>query len=165
MEKARVDHMLRRRKREETATAQALVGLKVHFISLVSHPANKRQFIIKALTADSRRGPQGFVVVQKSVRIIKASKRRRVVYGVVLAPDELDGEQDTISKAEIEKAAYGFMQTGRLRQIDAEHDGVANQGFVAESWLVRKDDPLFPDETVGSWVVGIKGGANPPTAH
>ncbi len=132
MEKTRVDHLLRRRRSEETAVAQALVGLKVHFISLVSNPANKRQFIIKALTAGSRRGPQGFVVVQKSVRIIKANKRRRVVYGVVLVPDELDGEKDTISVEEIEKAAYAFMQAGRNQQVDNDHDGEAGKGFVAD---------------------------------
>ena len=151
MNKARVNHLLRRRRREETAVAQALVGLKVQFISLVSNPANKRQFIIKAL-----KGQQGYVVVQKSVRIIKANRRRRMVYGVVLAPDELDGEKDTISVEEIEKAAYAFMQAGRNQQVDSDHDGEAGKGFVAESWSLRTGDPLFAEEPEGAWTVGIK---------
>ncbi len=75
---------------------QALVGLHVQFISLVPNPANKRPFIVKAL-----RGRVGMVVVQKSVRVVKANKKRQMLYGIVLAPDELDDEQHTISKEEI----------------------------------------------------------------
>jgi hypothetical protein len=28
--------------------------------------------------------------------------------------------------------------------------------YVAESWLTRADDPLFPNEPAGSWAVGIQ---------
>ena len=41
----------------------------------------------------------------------------------MLAPDEVDDEQDTISKEEIEKTAYAFMQAGRSQQVDSDHDG------------------------------------------
>lgn len=72
-----------------------------------------------------------------------------VVYGVVLALDELDDEKDTIDRAEIEKAAYAFMLAGRTQQIDADHDGEVKKGFVAESWIVRQGDPLFVEEPKG----------------
>ena len=136
---------------EEVMEAKALSGLKVHFISLVESPANKRQFLVKQAALDG-----GVEIVEKTVHIAKSDSKRRVAYGIVLAPDEVDDEQDTISKEEIEKAAYAFMLAGRSQQVDSDHDGEAGKGFVAESWLVRSGDPLFAEESEGAWTVGIK---------
>ena len=130
---------------------QALSGLKVHFISLVESPANKREFLVKQATLE-----EGVEVVEKTVRITKSDRKRRVAYGIVLAPDEIDDERDTISTEEIEKAAYAFIQAGRSQQVDSDHDGEGGKGFVAESWLVRSGDPLFAEEPEGAWAVGIK---------
>ncbi len=121
----------------EMMEAQALSGLKVHFISLVESPANKRQFLVKQAALED-----GVEIVEKTVRIAKSDSKQRVAYGIVLAPDEVDDEHDTISTEEIEKAAYAFMQAGRSQQVDSDHDGSAGKGFVAESWLVRVGDPL-----------------------
>ena len=131
--------------------AKALSELKVHFISLVESPANKRQFLVKQAGLEDE-----VEVVEKTVRIVKSDSKRRVAYGIVLAPDEVDDDHDTISKEEIEKAAYAFMQAGRSQQVDSDHDGEAGKGFVAESWLVREGDPLFAEEPEGAWAVGIK---------
>ena len=30
------------------------------------------------------------------------------------------------------------------------------RSFVAESWITKGSDPLFPDEPEGSWAVGIR---------
>lgn len=95
-------------------------------------------------------------IVEKTVRIVKSDSKRRVAYGIVLAPDEHDDEHDTISAEEIEKAAYSFMYAGRYQQVESDHDGEAGKGFVAESWLVRSGDPLFAEEPDGAWAVGIK---------
>lgn len=134
----------------QTIQVNALEGLKVHYISLVPSPANKRHFLIKAAQET------GCEVIEKEIRIVKADARRRVVYGVVLAPDEVDDERDTITTGEIEKAAYAFMLAGRTQQIDTDHSFEAGAGFVAESWLVRQGDPLFAEEPEGTWAVGIK---------
>ncbi len=80
--------------------AKALSELKVHFISLVESPANKRQFLVKQAGLEDE-----VEVVEKTVRIVKSDSKRRVAYGIVLAPDEVDDDHDTISKEEIEKAA------------------------------------------------------------
>ena len=88
----------------EVKEAQALSGLKVHFISLVESPVNKRKFLVKQAALED-----GVQIVEKTVRIVKSDSKRRVAYGIVLAPDEVDDEQDTISKEEIEKSAYAFM--------------------------------------------------------
>ncbi len=135
----------------EVIEAKALSRLKVHFISLVESPANKRQFLVKQAALED-----GVEVVEKTIWIVKSDSKRRVAYGIVLAPDEIDDEQDTISAEEIEKAAYTFMQAGRSQQVDSDHDGAAGKGFVAESWLVRVGDPLFAEEPEGAWAVGIK---------
>ena len=42
----------------------------------------------------------------------KRDSNWRMAYGIVLTPGEVDDEQDIISKEEIEKAAYAFMQLG-----------------------------------------------------
>lgn len=131
-------------------TAHALHDLAVHFISLVEHPAHRRAFLAK------RAVREGLAVVEKSVRIVKQDAGRKMVYGVVLVPGEVDDEGDTITREEIEKSAYAFMQAGRIGQIDSDHDAEAGKGFVAESWLVRRGDPLFGEEPEGAWAVGVK---------
>lgn len=126
-----------------------LHDLDVHFISLVADPANQKQFLTKSAGADD-------AVVVRMVKILKANTVKQMVYGIVYAPDEVDTEGDTMTAEEIEKASYRFMQKSRTPKIDTDHSYVEGAGFVAESWLVRKDDALFPDEPEGAWAVGIK---------
>ena len=119
------------------------------FISLVEAPANQRSLLVKSALEDQH-------VFERQVMIVKQDAARRMAYGLVLVPDEVDDWQDTISKEEIEKAAYAFMRSGATTQIDADHDREAAKGFVAESWIIRESDPLFPEETPGAWAVGVK---------
>jgi hypothetical protein len=136
----------------ERLEATALEGLKVQFISLVPNPANKRHFLVMKCASLG----EGFEVVEKQIAIVRKDAARQMIYGVVLAPNEVDDELDTITEAEIEKSAYAFMQGGRTQQIDTDHSTDAGAGFVAESWIVRAGDPLFAEETLGTWVVGVK---------
>jgi len=126
-----------------------LKDLRVHFISLVGDAANRRDFLVK--TAGERD-----VAVEKNVSVLKTDDSRRMVYGIVYAPDEPDTDGDVMRADEIEKAAYGFMQNERAGQIDTRHSGEAGAGYVAESWLVKSSDALFGDEPEGAWAVGIK---------
>jgi hypothetical protein len=57
-----------------------------------------------------------------------------------------------MTPAEIEKMAYGFMESLRLTQIDKNHDGEANKGVVVESFIARSGDPDFPE---GTWALGV----------
>ena len=123
--------------------------LSVAFISLVEAPANQRSLLVKSASADQQ-------VFERQVVIAKQDVARRMAYGLVLVPDEIDGWNDTIAPGEIEKAAYNFMRSGATTQIDADHDRDAAKGYVAESWIVRQKDPLFPEETPGAWAVGVK---------
>ena len=141
-------------------TVQRMRGLDVRYISLCGAGKNGRSIIAKALGAGDL--PDGAEIIEKAIAIRKADAAKRMVYGVVYAPESVDADGHVASAAEIEKAMHGFMQDARVGQIDTNHDEQVGVGYVAESWLVKADesgavvDALFPEEPAGTWAVGIK---------
>ena len=129
-----------------------LRDMKVDFISLVSKGANGKRIIWKA--GDER--PEGADAFETPLRKLVKSDEKRVVYGIVYGPGQVDSQGEYAERGEIEKAAYGFMKGLRLLNVDAQHDFDPRAAFVAESWLTKGADPLFPDEPEGSWAVGIR---------
>lgn len=125
-----------------------LKEIGITHISLVKKGANGKTVIYKS--ADSDPSYDG------ALRVMKADSEKGVLYGIVYAPDQEDSQGDIASAAEIEKAAYGFMKSLNLHNVDREHDFENRAAYVAESWLVRKGDPVFPDEPEGAWAVVIK---------
>lgn len=123
-----------------------LTDLSVSFLSLVKTPATGKGLTLKA--ADGQR-PAAFELVVKNDDMMRA-------YGVVYAPNQEDAHGDTADADTIRKAQAEFMREGRLKNIDTEHSFTSEMAYVAESWLVRKGDPLFPDEPSGAWAVGIQ---------
>jgi len=127
-----------------------LKDIKINFISLVRKGANNRTTIFKS--ADGETADE---LVQ--VQAIKKDDVKQMIYGIVYAPDEPDLQGHQASCGEIEKGAYGFMKNLKAQNIDKGHSNQADGGaFVAESWIVRKGDPLFSAEKPGAWAVGIK---------
>lgn len=127
-----------------------LTGLKVHFISLVKRGANRRSIVWK-----SDKGPGE--TLDSSVRLVKTDEEKRIVYGVVYAPEEIDSQGDWTTADEIEKAAHSFLRTMAQHHVDVEHDFAPVEGvYVAESWVLCGEDSRFKKEREGSWVVGIK---------
>lgn len=122
-----------------------ITDLDVHFISLVKRPANGRGIILRGATSAAR-----------EFAITKADPVLKRVYGIVYAPDSVDAHGDWTDAETIRKAADAWMQSGRSRNVDAEHDFEPLPAFVAESWLTKAGDPLFPDEKTGAWAVGIQ---------
>lgn len=123
-----------------------LKDLSVSFLSLVSKPATGKGLTLKA--ADGKR-PAAFDLVVKNDDMQRA-------FGIVYAPDQEDAHGDTADALTIRRAAAEFMREGRLKNIDTEHSFTNQMAFVAETWLVKKNDQLFPDEPEGSWAVGIQ---------
>lgn len=121
-----------------------LVDLSVQFISLVKRPANGRGVVLKCAAG------------AHAVRLIKADGRLHRLYGIVYAPDAVDAHGDWTDAETIRRAADLWMQEGRARYVDREHEFEPVAAFVAESWLVRAGDPLFPAEREGAWAVGIQ---------
>lgn len=124
-----------------------LTDLSVSFLSLVKTPATGKGLTLKSAGEDQRAVP--FDLVIKNDDMMRA-------YGVVYAPGEEDAHGDTADADTIRRAATEFMREGRLKNIDTEHSFTAEMAFVAECWLVRKGDALFPDEPEGAWAVGIQ---------
>lgn len=124
-----------------------LKDLSVSFLSLVRAPATGKGLTLKSAKPGERAG---------TFDIAKTDDERMIAYGIVYAPDQVDSHGDTADEKTIRRAAYAFMREGRLKNIDVEHSFNNEMAFVAESWLVRKGDELFPDEPPGSWAVGIQ---------
>lgn len=127
-----------------------LKDVSVQYISLVGKGANKKQILWKAVDAAGRQ-PLG-----RTVKIGKVDDEKRLVYGIVYSPDEVDSQGDMMDAGEVEKMAYDFMRAGRTQQVDRQHDEQPDEGFVAESWLLKAADPVFADQPAGSWAVAIK---------
>jgi len=116
--------------------------LKVEYISLVKYPANRKGLILKG--------------DQTIIPIAKMDDDKQLVYGLVYTPNEVDTDGDFATAEVIEKASYDFMKSSLTNNIDRNHDFNPTQGYVAESWITKEGDPMFPDEPVGSWAVAIK---------
>lgn len=92
------------------------------------------------------------------VSIFKSDKKKQVVYGVVLAPDEVDLQEDWMPPEEIEKTAHFFMRNGRT--IGANHE-TKTACIPVESYIAPMDMHFaggqYGDQVVkkGSWVLGV----------
>lgn len=128
--------------------ARKLVNMDITHISLVRAGANRKDIIYKS----SSKLP----VFEHLFNISKTTLEKGIVYGIVYAPNEVDTDGDFTTVEEIEKAAYSFMKNLRLKNVDMNHTFVNEDAYVCESWIVRGNDELFPNEPVGSWAVGIK---------
>lgn len=130
---------------------------QVLFISVVPAGANKRQVVFKAAGIDNDGR-----VFERTFAVRKADDARQVIYGIaypVGSPTDTDTQGDYAEAAEVEAMAYDFMAKGRTAWgVDRDHSYRAlDAAYVAESWLVRKGDPLFgAPEDLGAWAVGIK---------
>jgi len=125
-----------------------LTDISITHISLVKAGANGKQVIYKSAANDGN--------YESMISIKKTDEEKGVIYGIVYAPDQVDSQGDFATKEEIEKAAYDFMKSLNANNVDVEHSFRSEAAFVAESWIVKSNDPTFPNEPEGSWAVAIK---------
>lgn len=121
--------------------------LRVQFISLVKHPANRRPVLIK--TADG-------VQFELPVRILRKDNSKRLIYGVVYEPGLIDTQGDSASPEVITLAAHEFLRLGLVKMIDFQHDFDPGKGSVVESFILNGTDDRYPGVTKGAWVVAIE---------
>lgn len=76
----------------------------------------------------------------------------QIVWGEVYAPDIPDSQGDFMTAPEIQKMAYKFAKSGRLGQIDVNHDNHLYGCIIVESFVARDGDDMF---IPGSWVIGV----------
>jgi uncharacterized cupredoxin-like copper-binding protein len=130
-----------------------LTDLDIHILSLVDKAANQRTLIIKNSNI-----PAGTPEIERTILIRKVDEDAKKIYSIVYAPGELDAHGEYADKSEVEKACYGFMRKSKNNSVDTQHDCVIDKDcFVAENWIVRKGDALFPDKKdLNAWAVCIK---------
>lgn len=121
-----------------------LKDISIKFISLVDKAANHREFIFKS---DGK--------LDGVIHIRKVDTEKRLVLGVVYTPNEIDSQGDWADEEAIEIAAHDFLKNHFLHNVDANHNFEPEKGYVCESWIIRGNDPLFPDEKEGTWAVVI----------
>jgi hypothetical protein len=128
--------------------AKKLKNIKINWLSLVKKGANQRHVLLKFADGEA---PE-----LRAIPFAKVDDEKKLVYGVVYAPDSVDAHGDFTTKDEIEKASQDFMKSMKNLNVDKDHSFKSEHAFVAESWIIRKGDPLFPGEPEGSWAVAIK---------
>lgn len=125
-----------------------LKNIKITHISLVKSGANQKEIIYKS----SDKEP----LYAKQIQIKKSDEELGVVYGIVYAPASVDTDGDYTNADEILKAAYDFMKNKNTGNVDKDHSFEIEKAYVAESWILKENDAIFPDEPIGSWAVAIK---------
>lgn len=120
------------------------------------------EMAVQALTAilgsvlDAAEDDSSHVVVT----IRKADARKQIVYGVILAPDEVDAQDDTMTEAEIEKACHLYMEKSRV--VGRRHKAVISRAFPVECYIAPQEltfegGPYGPSTVKkGSWIMGVK---------
>lgn len=119
---------------------------QISFVSLVDKAANKKTFAIIKSEED--------LSFEKSVPILKVDEEKRIVTGIVYEPDVLDAHGEFMTADEIEKSAHQFLKD--FRNIDKQHDFVASETEVVESWITKEDGNLGEQEVKkGTWLLSV----------
>jgi len=95
--------------------------------------------------------------VAKQVQFRKADDEKRLVYGVVMEPEEVDTQGDTTSAEEIELACHRFMLNRQRLDLNHQREIEKQEAAIVECYIapVAMD---FPGGTVkpGSWLMVTK---------
>lgn len=108
---------------------------------------------------------------QKPIKVQLADEEKHMVYSAVLVPEKPiyrrneDGDEFYIefTKESIEKMSQDFMKNYRQNEITLDHETMANDITLVESWLktdMYKDKSvaigLSEDLPIGTWIAGLK---------
>ncbi len=86
--------------------------------------------------------------------IIIKSEAQRLVFGEVYVPDELDSDMEMMTAKGIESMAHEFLSSGRVNNIDVNHDYTESGCLVVESYIAKANDP--DGFKKGAWVLGVR---------
>ena len=132
------------------------IDSETYAISMVEQPAIESDFV--ALSEQKEEKIQAFL----------ESDERHMVYGAALIPDKdiyrNNGEQEfyiSFTKESIEKMSQEFMKEYRQNEVTLDHEEMANDITITESWLVEdsykdKANALGINVPEGTWMVGMK---------
>jgi hypothetical protein len=94
--------------------------------------------------------------IQFDVSIAKIVEEKRLVYGIVLEPDEVDAQNDTISAEVIEKAAHNFIANyNKETQLGYMHKVFGKIGIeLVQSYVALHTFKMGSEKVKkGSWVM------------
>ena len=129
---------------------------ETYAISMVESPAIESDFVALSKEEEEKR------------QVFLESNEKHLVYGAALIPDKdiyrNNGEQEfyiNFSKESIEKMSQDFMKEYRQYEVKTDHEDVANEVCVVESWLVAdsykdKSNALGITVPEGTWMVAMK---------
>lgn len=130
------------------------IDSETYAISMVESPAIESDFV--ALSKEEEK------------RVFLESDERHMVYGAALIPDKdiyrNNGEQEfyiSFTKESIEKMSQDFMKNYRQNEVTLDHEEMANDITITESWLVEdpykdKANALGINVPQGTWMIGMK---------
>ena len=118
-----------------------------------SHQTNKNFgcYDTKAQAEKRLRQISRFKSTEFQVKFASMDEDKKIVYGIVLEPDEIDAHGDTITKDEIEKAAHLYLKSSRV--IGDGHTKKA-KAYPIESFIYTPE--ILKKVKEGSWVMAIK---------
>lgn len=93
------------------------------------------------------------------VPVLKFDAEQRLVTGIVLEPNEVDAQGDTISPDVIEKAAHDFLaEYNRRNRMGVQHSMFGDVGVdLAASWVTHEDTSINGEAVKkGSWLMTVK---------
>ena len=96
--------------------------------------------------------------VRKSFKVPIISSEERIVTGIVLQPDIVDGHGEVVSEETIKKAAYRFLADyNSVTRLGLQHKHFNKDIDLLESYIV-KQSMLLGNKIVkkGSWIVTVK---------
>ena len=129
---------------------------ETYAISMVEAPAIESDFVALAEQKEEKQ------------QVLLESNERHMVYGAALIPEKdiyrNNGEQEfyiSFTKESIEKMSQDFMKEYRQHEVKTDHEDVANEVCIVESWLVEdsykdKANALGINVPEGTWMVGMK---------
>lgn len=118
---------------------------------LLQSAERKRQ--VTSVTDLLRKSVSGPELIRANYDITTIHTDERLVTGQVYAPDTLDSHGHYMTAADLKKVAHTFMTDGLLTSIDIQHNNVAVNATIVESFIARKNDPDFEE---GAWVATTK---------
>ena len=129
---------------------------ETYAISMVEMPAIESDFVALSKEEDEK------------LQVFLESDERHMCYGAALIPDKdiyrNNGEQEfyiSFTKESIEKMSQDFMKNYRQNEVTLDHDEMANDITITESWLVEdpykdKANALGINVPKGTWMIGMK---------
>jgi len=89
--------------------------------------------------------------LQFEVKFAGADEEKKLVYGIVLVPNDVDLHEEAVNADEVEKAAHGYMKSPMV--IGDGHVKKA-KAYPVESYIYNPD--MLKDVKKGSWIMAVK---------